>query len=94
MFSLLGINAVLDKHYRGLVELLRCEFERFQSMLALAFDLNVNTSFAVSVELVRHAGCSDRQVLKSRDEIDKYFQVYENRGVGGVEELQRLSCVD
>jgi hypothetical protein len=67
------LNAKLDERYKALIELLKNEFAKFQSVVALAFDLNVNIAFIGSVELARYVGCNDNKILKNKGEVDDYF---------------------
>ncbi len=69
-----SLNAKLNEQYKALIELLKYEFAKFQSVVALAFDLDVNIAFAGSVELAQYVGCLDEKILKNKDEIDNYFR--------------------
>ena len=68
-----ALNAKLDEQYKALLELLKQEFAKFQSVAALAFDLDVNIAFAGSVELAQFVGVKDDQILKNKDNIDAFF---------------------
>ena len=71
--SIASLNARLDEQYKMLIELLKNEFAKYQSVVALAFDLDINIAFAGSIGFARYVGCSDEQILKSKSEIDSYF---------------------
>ena len=73
-YNLNSLNAKLDEQYKSLIELLKSEFAKFQSVVDLAFDLNVNIAFIASVELAQYVGCMDEKILKNKDEVDNYFQ--------------------
>jgi hypothetical protein len=72
--SIALLNSKLDEQYKALIELLKSEFAKFQSVVALAFDLDVNKAFEGSVELAQYVGCIDERILKNKDEVDNYFQ--------------------
>jgi len=72
--SINALNAQIDEQYKALIELLKSEFAKFQSVVALAFDLNVNIAFTGSIELAQLVGCNNGQILKNKIEIDDYFQ--------------------
>ena len=69
-----SLNAQLDEQYKALIEVLRKEFTKYQSAVALAFDYDVNIAFAGSVELAYCVGCDNSKILKNKAEVDSYFQ--------------------
>jgi hypothetical protein len=72
--SVNALNAKLNEQYKLLIELLKQEFAKFSSMVALAFDINVNVAFENSVMLARYVGCDVNRVLKNKEEVDYFFQ--------------------
>lgn len=68
------LNKQLDKQYREFIELLNLEFAKFNSVLDLAFDLNVNKAFAGSIEMAQFVGCDHDKVLWNKQDVDAYFQ--------------------
>lgn len=71
--SMQKLNEQLDSHYRALIELLKQEFARFESVVELAFDLNVNVAFAGSITLAQYVGCPEKNILKDKAAIDAFF---------------------
>jgi hypothetical protein len=67
------LNAKLDEQYRQFIELLQREFAKFKSMVALAFDPDVNLSFLASIALAQFVGCDDSRILKNKEEVDAFF---------------------
>lgn len=67
------LNEQLDTHYMALIELLKQEFAKFESVVELAFDLNVNVAFAGSVTLAQYVGCPKEKILKDKAAIDAFF---------------------
>lgn len=63
----------LDEEYRNLVEKLQEELSRFNSLLALVFDGDMNQRFEASIELAIEAGVDKNKVLKSKAERDAFF---------------------
>ena len=72
-FEINQLNEKLDKQYRELVELLNYKFKAFQSVIELAFNEDINIAFQGSIELAQMVGVSDDKILKTKDDIDKYF---------------------
>jgi hypothetical protein len=71
--SIQSLNEQLEAHYKVLIELLKQEFAKFQSVLELAFDLNVNIAFAGSITLAQYVGCADSKILKDKAAVDDFF---------------------
>jgi len=71
--NMLKLNEQLDAHCMDFVEQIRQEFSRFESVVDLAFDLNVNIAFAGSVTLTQYVGCSDEKILKDKAAVDAFF---------------------
>ena len=69
-----SLNAQLNEQYKALIELLKREFAKFRSVVALAFDFDVNIAFTGSVELAQYVGCDNSKILKNKAEVDSYFQ--------------------
>ena len=69
------LNARLSKEHMELLTRLLEEFKRFTSALELAFDPDINVAFAGSIELALQVGVPSGEVLKSKAEIDAYFQI-------------------
>lgn len=69
------LNARLSKEHMELLARLLEEFERFTSALELAFDPDINVAFAGSIELALHVGVPSEDVLKSKAEIDNFFEI-------------------
>ena len=67
------LNEQSDVQYKNFIELIKQEFEKFNSVVELAFDLNVNIAFAGSVELAQYVGCSEEKILKDKVAVDEFF---------------------
>lgn len=67
------LNRKLDERYRRLIEYLQAEFAKYSSILALAFDRDVNIAFDGSVALADYVGVSPEKVLHNKQDIDNYF---------------------
>ena len=67
------LNMQLDKKYAELVEKLKKEFKKYSSILALAFDEDVNTAFVGSIEFARYVGVAEHKILTDNVEIDDFF---------------------
>lgn len=63
----------LDEQYRLLVQKLEADFKRFNSMLDLAFDTDINIAFESSVQFARYNGVPEDRILKSKSDIDAFF---------------------
>lgn len=67
------LNRRLDARYQALLAELAREFEKYSSLLELAFDPDVNIAFANSVLFAQYAGVADDRILKTSADIDHYF---------------------
>lgn len=67
------LNEQLDAHDKELVEMLEREFGEFQTVMALAFDPDVNIAFEGSIKLAQYVGCKDEHILKDKEAIDAFF---------------------
>lgn len=67
------LNQEWKRHYLDLVKQLKEEFCRFRSVVDLAFDKDINISFAGSIALARMTGVQEEQILKNKEEIDRFF---------------------
>lgn len=67
------LNRQLDEKLLEVIRRLQAEFEKFSSILELAFDLDVNVAFAGSIQLAVYTGVEPNRVLKNADEIDAFF---------------------
>lgn len=63
----------LDKEYQEFIQKINAELSLFNSMIALAFDENINTRFFVSINLAKSLNIDDNKILKSKKEIDDFF---------------------
>lgn len=68
------LNEQLDEHYCELLERLNQEFARFQSVLELAFDLDVNLAFEGSIGVAIQVGCDEDKILRGKPAVDAYFR--------------------
>ena len=68
-----ALNQELDAKYQALMRILKENFSKFQSMVELAFDPDVNKAFDASIEFARFNGVPEDQILKSKSDIDAYF---------------------
>lgn len=67
------LNQQLDLQYtRVLVEIQKA-FQRFKDLEQLAFDENVNIAFQGSISLASEVGVADEQILRTKQDIDKFF---------------------
>ena len=67
------LNRRLDARYQALLAELAREFEKYSSLLELAFDPDVNIAFANSVLFAQYVGVADDRILKTSADIDHYF---------------------
>lgn len=67
------LNQYLDIQYQMLIEELQQEFARYTSIIELAFDPDVNTAFAGSIQLADYAGVDETKVLRTKQDIDHFF---------------------
>lgn len=67
------LNEQLDANYAALIERLAHEFAKFKSVLALAYDVDVNMAFVGSIAMAQYVGCSKNQVLWDKQDVDRYF---------------------
>lgn len=63
----------LDIRYKELIQQLEKEFNKFSSLVQLAFDTDVNKAFESSIELARYVGVKEDKILKNIQEIDDFF---------------------
>ena len=63
----------LDEQYRALLQLLEANLKKFESMMALAFDPDINTAFDSSIEFARFNGVAEEKILKTKSDIDAFF---------------------
>lgn len=66
------LNAKLDVQYKKLIQELRSEFEKFSSIVDLAFSEEANNAFVNSVVLADYTGASS-SALRNIHDIDDYF---------------------
>ena len=70
------INKQLDAQHLALIEQLIQEFAKFNSVLDLAFDIDVNVAFAGSIALAQYVGCAENEILSNKQAVDAYFLNY------------------
>jgi hypothetical protein len=68
-----ALNENLDANSLELIESLKHEFDKFESVVELAFDFDVNIAFPNSVSLAQYVGCDDSHILKNKAAVDAYF---------------------
>lgn len=66
------LNAELDLQYQQLVQELQAKFEKFSSIVDLAFSKEANEAFVNSVMLADYTGAG-ASALRSKRDIDNYF---------------------
>ena len=71
--SFLALDQMLEERYQQLVALLKKKMAKYQSMLDLAFDLDVNIAFDGSIALADAVGVRKDNVLRTKTDIDSYF---------------------
>jgi len=71
--SIEALNAELNESSNEYIEMMNRKFAKFESVVELAFDLDVNVSFAKSITLARSIGVSEEKVLLDKNAIDAYF---------------------
>lgn len=69
------ISQKLDEMYSEILNSIRVEYEKLNKMTELAYDCKniASVQFGYSVEYARIAGVKEKQILKSKKEIDDYF---------------------
>lgn len=67
------LNAKLDEKYRCFVEQLEKEFNKFTTIMELAFDENVNVAFDNSILLAQISGVEEDKILKTKIDVDNFF---------------------
>lgn len=67
------LNAQLEEQYQRLLAQLKAEFEQFKSLLGFAFDLDANVAFYGSIALADNIGVPDEDILRTTDDIARYF---------------------
>ena len=67
------MNMQLEESHIAMIEFIQQEFNKFNSALELAFDLDVNLAFTGSIQLAQYVGVSDEKILKNKGDIDRYF---------------------
>lgn len=67
------LNVMLDERLQALIQKVEAEFKRFSSLVDLAFDEDINLAFTNSVALARHVGVEEDSILKTKDDIDRFF---------------------
>lgn len=67
------LNKQSDAQYIAIVEQLKHEFAKFESVIELAFDEDVNDAFVGSAALARHLGCSEGEILRNKAAIGAFF---------------------
>lgn len=63
----------LDEQGRALMRLLEENLKKFQSMMELAFDPDVNLAFSASIQFARFNGVPEDKILKTKADIDAFF---------------------
>ena len=63
----------LDEKYQSYVISLNTELEQYSSLVALAFDGDVNTRFELTVDVAKLAGVDTSKILKTDEERDAFF---------------------
>lgn len=63
----------LDEQGRALMRLLEENLKKFQSMMDLAFDPDVNLAFSASIQFARFNGVPEDKILKTKADIDAFF---------------------
>ncbi|MCQ2467073.1 MAG: hypothetical protein MJ166_06100 [Clostridia bacterium] len=71
--SMFELTQYLDEKYKRFIALLNDEFEKYSSLVDLAFDEDVNKSFYASISLAKQVGVEDSKILKDLNDIDDYF---------------------
>lgn len=67
------LNKKLDKKYFCFVEWLEKEFNKFTTIMELAFDKNVNAAFDNSILLAQISGVEEDKILKTKTDVDNFF---------------------
>lgn len=67
------LNAKLDEKYHYFVERLEKEFNKFVTIMELAFDENVNVAFDNSVLLAQISSVEEDKILKTKIDVDNFF---------------------
>lgn len=67
------LNQRLDIQYMQVVIEIKKAFERFADLEKMAFDWDINVAFSGSINLANEVGVKDSKILKSKDDIDKFF---------------------
>ena len=67
------LDKMLEERYQQLISQLKIMFEKYTSILEVAFDQDVNIAFAGSVELAEYTGVMQNRILKNKSDIDNYF---------------------
>lgn len=67
------LNRVLDEKYHILVELLKAEFEKFNTLVEFAFSEKVDEAFTGSIQLCKFVGVKQDKILNNKKDIDTYF---------------------
>lgn len=69
------LNEKLNEKYLCFIERLEKEFNKFTTIMELAFDKNVNTAFDNSILLAQISGVEENQILKTKTDVDDFFLV-------------------
>jgi hypothetical protein len=63
----------LDVEYKTVIKSLQADYAKFNSIVELAFNFDVNIAFAGSIELAYNIGVTESKILKNKKDIDNYF---------------------
>lgn len=67
------INRKYEKEYNDILEKIQIQEQKFNSLVDLAFDKDVNKAFEASIQLARNEGVNSTDVLKDLNDIDVFF---------------------
>ncbi len=67
------LNQNIDKRYTIFIEKLQKQEQKYNSMIELAFSLDVNQALAGSIKLAHSTGVASEKILKSKKEIYNFF---------------------
>lgn len=71
--SMNELNRYLDERYKWIIAMLNAEFEKFTSIVELAFDEDVNKSFYASISFAEYVGVDKNKILYCKKDIDNFF---------------------
>ncbi|MCD5324151.1 MULTISPECIES: hypothetical protein [Pontibacillus] len=70
-----SILSSVDDAYHGIINKINTAYERYNSMIEAAFDLNANSDVlaAASVDLAVELGVGENKILRNDDDLDAFF---------------------